>query len=292
MNRALVAGLALAGLALTLAPLRAQAPPQPARAPRVFLGVMAEATPAGATESGMLVRGVTPDSPADKAGLKPGDVIVKVGDKSVKEPEDLVAAMADRKPGDKVTFRVRRNNKDQDISVTLGERPTRRPGGPGGQPRERAGGFLGVQTQPLTAEARQRLGVTADHGVVVTDVLANSPADRAGLKTGDVITGAAGHDVTDAAGLREAISTAGAAKELTLNVLRGKEKKEVKARLEEPPVDGLTFPMPPFPRPGGPGVRPGGPSLFEAAEKVQELERRVADLEKRVRDLEQKRQPK
>jgi S1-C subfamily serine protease len=293
MNRALVAGLALVGLTLAAPPVPAQAPPPPGeRAARAFLGIMAEATPREGTEEGVLVRGVTPDSPAAKAGLKPGDIIVKVGDKAVKGPEGLVAALASHKPGDKVSFRVTRSNKEQTFDVTLGQRPVRRLPGPGEPPRERAGGFLGVRPERLTADEQKRLGVTTDHGVAVADVLPGSHAAKAGLKAGDVITEAAGHKINDPAELRNALLDAGVGKEITLKVLRGKESKEVKARLEEPPIDGLSFPRIPRPVPPGGGLgRPGGlPSAF-GPEGAQELERRVAELERRVRELEQKRGP-
>jgi membrane-associated protease RseP (regulator of RpoE activity) len=167
------------------------------------------------------------------------------------------------------------------MSVALGERPAaRRVGTDGG--REHAGGFLGVISRPLTADDRDRLGVTADKGVVVAGVMPDSPAEKAGLKRGDVIAAIDGKPIADPAELRHAIHQTGAGKEVALTVLRGKEKSEIRTKLEESPVDGLT--MAPFA--GGPFT-----SRFLDADKLGALERRVTELEKRVRELEQKRNP-
>jgi S1-C subfamily serine protease len=88
MSRRLVTGLALLGLALTAPPALGQPPDAPQRRPRAFLGVTVEAAREGPS-GGAVVRAVTPDSPAAQAGLKAGDVLVRVGDRAVKDPDDL-----------------------------------------------------------------------------------------------------------------------------------------------------------------------------------------------------------
>jgi serine protease Do len=281
-------GLTLLALALAVAPALAQPADATKGQSRAYLGLSVEPVREG--ERGVAVRGVTPDSPAARAGIMPGDVVVKVGDRDVSSPEDLIAAVARHQPGETLTFRVVRQGQETDLSVALGERPAARPPGGEGLGRPRAGGFLGVVAVPLTPAARQRLGVTADRGVAASDVMPDSPAARAGLRRGDVITTVDGQAVADPAALRQAIHQAGPNKEITLAVVRGTEMMEVRARLDELPVDGITLPLVPFQPPAGLGARPPM-SGFPSADKVGELERRVNELERRVRELEQKRGP-
>ncbi len=274
MRTQVVLVLALAGLLAggKTALVRAQAPEQP---PRVYLGILAEPPSAGADSSGVVVRAVSPNSPAEKAGLKRGDVITGVGDREVKDFEGLVNVLARHKPGEKLTFKVRREGKEQELGVTLAERPSEG-GGPARLIRPTA--FLGVETRDLTPEDRDRLKVKADSGAVVVEVIPNTPADRAGLKRDDVITRVNDHAVSGPRELRRAVREAGPGKSLTLQVARGGETKELKARLEEGPADLFEPPFQP----------PFQPPLLEGAGRVQRLEQRVNELEKRLRDLEKK----
>jgi S1-C subfamily serine protease len=259
-------------------PNRAAQPPN--RPPRASLGIMVEAIPPGATTSGIVVREVPPDSPAAKAGVKAGDVIVKVGDKSINDFDALANTLAQHKPGDKLSLTVKRDGQDKTLNVTLGERQARPPVGPGGG-RRRATAFLGVQTQPLTPDLKNRLGVTADQGVLVTEVVPDTPAAKAGLKQEDVIITFNGKAIANPEQLREAVQQAGAGKKATIGVVRGKEKKDLTAQLEEAPGD-VSFELP---RGNFPPVPEG---FFGERQKVEQLERQVQQLEKRIKDLEQK----
>ena len=156
-----------------------------------------------------------------------------------------------------------RGGKTKDLSVTLAERPAREP------VRERGPAFLGIETEALTPAARQRLGVAAETGVVVLEVLANSPAAKAGLQRGDVITTVNEKNVVGPDDVRAAIRSAGAGQAVTLKIARGKDAREVKATLEAA-GPGLSAPMPPLAGPLG------------------TLERRISELEKRVEELEAK----
>lgn len=72
-------------------------------------------------KSGVLVKSVSEDSPAEKAGIKPGDVIVKVGNESVESSDDLRSAVREHKPGEKVDVLVVRKGKETTIAATLGK---------------------------------------------------------------------------------------------------------------------------------------------------------------------------
>ena len=169
---------------------------------------------------------VTRDSPAAKAGLKPGDVIVKINNQEIREAERFKDVLAQKKVGDKVTLRVLRDGKEQELTATLNEFPRR--------PEEREPGrppLLGVHAEILTPELKSRLNIEAESGMVVMDVRRDSAADRAGLKRNDVITAVNGAAVKNAMDLREAFRKAGTGKEVTLQILRGKEKMSLKATL-------------------------------------------------------------
>jgi putative serine protease PepD len=89
---------------------------------RPYLGVSTGPTSL-ANSTGAKVESVVAGGPADKAGIKNGDVIVEVAGKAVKEPADVAAAIAGKKPGDNVDVKVQRNGFTQGITATLGKRP-------------------------------------------------------------------------------------------------------------------------------------------------------------------------
>ncbi|HEY1328734.1 MAG TPA: trypsin-like peptidase domain-containing protein [Casimicrobiaceae bacterium] len=96
------------------------------RVARGWLGVSTQATPAGQT--GALVVAVQRRGPADRAGIAPGDAIVKLGDRSIDEPDDLVGAVLEMEPGTKVPVEVVRDGRHETLEVELGRRPPlRRP---------------------------------------------------------------------------------------------------------------------------------------------------------------------
>jgi S1-C subfamily serine protease len=279
---------ALVGLIACAGFLHAQE--RPSR-PKASLGVMVGPMAPPGEQGGVAVLQVAPDSPAAKAGMKPGDVIVKAGDKSIKDFDDLLNTLAQHKAGDKLPLEVRRDGKEQKLTVTLGQRPAGQNPPREGQPPQRTAAFLGVQSQPVTPELKSRLNLGADQGVLVTEVVPNSPAAKAGLKTEDVITAVNGKAVNDPRQLREAVRQAGVGKEVTLKVVRGQKTQELKAKLEEAP-GGISFPsFPPGFRPPEGFPNPGGQPPFvsgDAQKKIQQLEKQVQDLEKRVRELEKK----
>jgi len=255
-------------------------PPRDTDAPRGFLGILLGPAEQGA--QGVLVRDVTPDSPAAKAGLKRGDRIVKLDDEDVRDVEKFLRTLAGKKPGDKLNLGIVRDGKEQSVAATVGERPAREAPAVPDAPGSRRPAFLGVQTQQLTPELKQRLNVEADAGVVVTEVVPSSPAATAGLKRDDVITAVNDQAVRSAADLRDAVQKAGPGKDVTLQVARGKEKQSLKATLRE---GNFGF----FLTPGDdrfPTV--DVESMFDQSRRIRELEQRVEELEKRLRERNKK----
>jgi putative serine protease PepD len=89
-----------------------------------YLGVSTAPPMSG---SGAEIGDVNPGSPADRAGAQVGDIVVEVDGEQIHQPEDIATAIADNKPGDRVTVRVRRNGREQTLDVTLGNRPATAP---------------------------------------------------------------------------------------------------------------------------------------------------------------------
>lgn len=276
-----VAALAIAGL--VAAPfVWADTEDQASQSGRAYLGVAADRNDQG---KGVVLADVRADSPAGKAGLKDGDRITAVDDKPVANFDDLRKAVAAHRAGDKLAVKIQRDGKDQTVNVTLGAEPRRQARGTA--PPEGASAYLGVFTQPLSQEARERLNVKSDSGVVVMRVLPNSPAAKAGLQERDVITRVSGNAVNDPRELRQAIEKTGVGKELSLSVARGDKTMDVKATLaEEPantPIGRERFPE----MPEGFGRFQGRMPVFPGQEKMSALEKKVQELEERVKQLEQ-----
>jgi len=138
---------------------------------------------------GSLVADVTPGGPADKAGIKRGDVIIEFNGKKVENSTQLRNMVAEIAPGKSVDMTLIRNGKEVSAKVRLGERPKgpEEAAPPERQPEEQTSRKLGVNIQTLTPDLAEQLGYKNAKGVVITDVEPGSPADEAGLQRGDLI---------------------------------------------------------------------------------------------------------
>ncbi|WP_236027800.1 DegQ family serine endoprotease [Candidatus Methylacidithermus pantelleriae] len=167
---------------------------------RGFLGVsISEVTPELATAfklpqpTGALVEQVNPDSPAEKAGIKPGDVILEFNGNKVNDPRDLRLAVSQTQPGTRVTLKIWRDGHERVLEATLKERetPEASSGGSGGEQQPASDFIPGVEIADLTPLLRQQFGIPPSlQGVLVTNVEPDSPAagpGRDSLRPGDVI---------------------------------------------------------------------------------------------------------
>jgi S1-C subfamily serine protease len=260
---------ALAGLVWEAPQASAQADdPRLDPAARPTLGISVAPAPRVAGRAGVVVESVLANGPADRAGVRPGDLLVKLDTQEVRDYESLLGALAKHKAGDKVALQLLRQGAEKSVTVTLegvSQRQTVRR-----FPFPAPAAFLGVQAQPLTPELKEQLGVTAKAGAAIMEVVPDTPAAKAGLRRGDVITQLDGKAISGPEDLQNAIREAGPDKEITLTAARGKEEKQVKTQLQAATPAAFV------------------PPVMEEAGTVQALQRRVEELEKRVRDLEQK----
>lgn len=179
---------------------------------RGYLGVESQAvTPAMAAAlhlpgaAGALVSAVAALSPAAKAGLQPGDVIVAVGGATVKQPRDLALTVASGKPGSTETLRVVRDGAAMDVPVTLVTLKTDQASRKEAAPKS----GIGLALVPLTPELRAQLSVPSPvKGAVVANVRPGSPAEMSGLHEGDVVVGVGAKGVASAEEAARAIGAA------------------------------------------------------------------------------------
>lgn len=140
---------------------------------------------------GVIVNSVAQGSPAERAGLKRGDVITAINGETVLDGNGLRNRIAGSQPGSEVTITFMRDGREQQVRSTLGELavkgvPTDAQGG--GAEGSSNSGKLGINAEPLTPEAAAQMGLPQGaQGVVVRSVAPSGPAAEAGLRAGDVI---------------------------------------------------------------------------------------------------------
>lgn len=156
---------------------------------RGWLGVMIQQIPSQTAESfglkesrGALVAEVTPDSPAERAGIQRGDVILQFGGKPVIEIRDLPRLVAETPVGTETEMVIQHNGKSTTVRIRVGELQEERLARAGSQEPK-----FGLAVQELSPDLAKDLGVPEGRGVVVARVSPGSLAEDAGLRQGDVI---------------------------------------------------------------------------------------------------------
>lgn len=155
----------------------------------------------GAREGALVVQ-VEPDTPAEKAGLKEGDIIVRVDDKVIHNDGDLVETISLTQPGTNVTLTIIRDKKELKIPVTIGsfEESTEVAGISRGN---------GINVENLTAQLRERYRIPANvEGVIVTKVEIGSRYYNAGIRAGDVILKVNNREIKNVEEFNKAIKAA------------------------------------------------------------------------------------
>ena len=178
---------------------------------------------------GLVITRVAQDSPAARAGLKVGDVILRFDNEAVTTHNKLQRLISEAAPEQSVRLGISRNGSEQEVTITIGRRqsgyqsifesfPAQQQGAEQARRamedlRTAQGAFsfypgrrIGINTTPLTKQLAEYFGIPGGQGLLVTSVSENSPASRAGLKAGDVITEVDGEKVESSGDLSRAIS--------------------------------------------------------------------------------------
>jgi len=134
---------------------------------------------------GVVISETTKGGPAEKAGLKRGDVIIALEGKRVDDTVALRNMVVETKPGTKVDVTILRDGKEKPVTVELGELPVEEIASAG--TKEKAVSDIGIEVETLTPSVASRLGYEGEEGVVVTSVKAGSPAETANIAQGDLI---------------------------------------------------------------------------------------------------------
>ena len=198
---------------------------------------------------GVGVTEVVKDSPAEKAGLRKGDVIIRFDNEAVGSVRKLNRLVSEVAPDHRVNLTVSRGGADQELSVTIGKRQgysetlgkmtIPRGGFPGIENLPDSTVFslgnnrrIGVGTTQLTKQLADYFGVSDGKGVLVTSVSENSPAAKAGIKAGDVITAVDGEKVEGSGDLSRAINKQKDG-DITLTIVRDKNQRTIKLTPEK-----------------------------------------------------------
>ena len=168
------------------------------RVNRGWLGVQMQAVTPGLAKAvglskpeGVLVDLVTKGSPADKAGLKQGDVITRFGSTAIASTKDLALAVADTASGQTESITAWREGHEHELQVTIAGEPTWAVASAAGEPEH---GQLGLELASVSPEGSS--GLDRQVGAVVAGVTPGSPADKSGIQPGDEILAIGTHKVT------------------------------------------------------------------------------------------------
>ena len=135
---------------------------------------------------GVLVADVFKGDPADEAGIKPKDIILKVNDEKIETSRQLTAMIADLKVGEAAKVEVFRNGKIKTFQIKLAKRDDQRLASRS-VPSEREEEKFGIRVAELTPEITQRFGIGETTGVIVINVVADGKGAEAGVQMGDII---------------------------------------------------------------------------------------------------------
>jgi S1-C subfamily serine protease len=264
-------------LALVLTAAAAGAAPE--RGPS--LGVVVEELPFEEIDRlglslGVRVRAVAPGSPAAEGGIEPGDIIIALDATPVYSPQRLQWILSKRPAGEPVKISVRRGDAEAAEVVELSVVPaTPEPGlgaAPGPETQE-GRAWLGIAMQPMSAAMRKEYAVPSGLGVLITKVRDGSPAAKAGLASGDVLTRIDRREIRSLRDVYRALAFFDPGETVEVSVSRGGEGKAIEATFGRAPARGG---MPPFHRPFGHPVPPQGPGVRMAPpegwrERMEEL---------------------
>jgi serine protease Do len=168
-------------------------------------------------EEGVLVNEVFEGDPASKAGMQPGDIIVKLEGKIVDTPQTLSRLIAQLPPGKDAMFEVIRDGQHKNLTVKLGERKEEAVTASIPKQPEMV---LGLNIQELTPELADRFKLKDEKGVLVTKVEPGSAADSEGIKEGDLIKEVNRSKITNAEEFKSAVEKVKKGDSVLIRIIR------------------------------------------------------------------------
>ncbi len=276
--------------------------------------------------SGVIVSGIIDDSPAEEAGLEEGDIIYSVDGKQVSSGGELADLIGDMKPGDEIEVVLYRDGDRKKIDVELGERKQAYvtidmddedwAGGRnfhlrplGGQGRVwfdddgeimidsfMKGSRLGLELFSMDKDLAGYFDVKPDEGMLVLDVIDDSPAEKAGIKPGDVLKSIEGSKISEIDDVMDALADVDDGQSIEVVVVRKGDTKKLDLEVEKGwkgDISGMpgmhrhemryAVPVPP----DAPNVEEFKMMRMKGLEKA-ELEKKIEELEKAMQKLQEK----
>jgi serine protease Do len=288
---------------------------------RAWLGVYTQSVDYDLAEAfelpvnyGAIINEVIDDSPADEAGMRDGDVVIGIDGERVTDDDDLVDIIREHQVGDEVEIVIMRDEREMTLLATLGKRPK---GGKlfGGSfwdeddemtfhfldTHDRV--YIGVSLMDLTDQLGEYFGTEGDQGALVTEVERRSPAEKAGIKAGDVIVEADGDEVSDGMDVAEALEDFEEGDTVTLTVLRDGQRVHIDVEVEEgegtdfyggynffslPDIPRIDIQVPKVPRaPKAPKVPDVNGYIFHQLDDLRDLydQEDIDELQDQMREL-------
>jgi serine protease Do len=180
-------------------------------------------------EAGALVGDVTPGSPAEKAGIKPGDIIVEFDGKAIKEMNELPRLVAVVPVGKTVEVKILREGKSQTFKVQVQEMDEKHVASGPSQGKE----GLGLSVREFTPELARHFRMDYEPGILIVQVQEGSPAEEAGVQEGDVIKEVNRKPVKDLKSYQSLISSVKKGGNILFRIKRGGMSLFVSLRMEE-----------------------------------------------------------
>jgi membrane-associated protease RseP (regulator of RpoE activity) len=251
---------------------------------RGYLGVLLQdLTPSMAKalqmgdKSGVMINDVIDESPAEKAGLEDGDVILEFDGKAISDNKDLVKAVRAASPGDKIEVVVLRSGKNKSLEVEIGKHEDKNffimsgdddlhgshfehfgegdhkvivmsddedftwtvgKDMPCGLDSDR--GYMGVHLDDLNEQMGEYFGVEDGKGALVTEVVEDSPAAKAGLKAGDVIVMIGDNEINSSMALLKTVAKTEPEQQMAVKIVRKGKSKNLSITLGEVPEDAFS----------------------------------------------------
>lgn len=227
----------LLGIAASMAPARAQTESRPGWLGVMLAPVEAEQPTRGVLDAGLdetatrapfvRISAIVRDSPADRAGLRASDQILRVGGVPVDSPASVIAAVQAHEAGHAIELAIVRRGEERTVSVRLGDAPQQR----SRMPLKR--GVIGIEPLDVPVGLREYWGGGDERGVLIGDVDDGGAAWRAGVRPGDLVLAVDGVDVAEVRMLGRLVAEGGIGNELVFELSRQGAFLTVEIEIEE-----------------------------------------------------------